>query len=162
MANRHCYGTNDEEALYYPSPISRKPPDWLWRLRFLFRDSDTNLGELLQEIYQAVQGKQHRLALMGVRAFLEQLMIAKVGDHHSFTANLNKFVEHGYIAKIQKSAIEHILDSGHAAIHRGYKPIENDLNAALNIVEGVTEAIYFHEEEAKEVAARVPPRAPRR
>jgi len=110
------------------------------------------------KIYEAVQGKQHRLALMGIRAFFEQLMIAKVGDQGSFAANLNKFLEEGFIAKIQLTAIKHILESGHAAIHRGYKPVEHDLNTALNIVEAITETIYFHERDAKQVAARVPPR----
>jgi len=157
MANLWDSG-NEDQARYYPSPISRKPPDWLFRLRFLFGDSERPLGELLHEIYEAVQGKQHRLALMGIRAFFEQLMIAKVGDQGTFNANLNKFLEDGFIAKIQLTAIEHILESGHAAIHRGYKPVEQDLNTALNIVEAITETIYFHEAEAKEVASRVPPR----
>jgi hypothetical protein len=75
--------------------------------------------------------------------------IAKVGDQGSFGANLKKFLDEGFIAKIQRTAIEHILESGHAAIHRGYKPVEHDLNTALNIVEAITETIYFHEEEAK-------------
>ena len=95
---------------------------------------------------------------MGIRAFFEQLMIAKVGDHKSFGANLTAFLNGGFIAKNQRTAIEHILESGHAAIHRGYEPIEQDLNTALNIVEAITETIFFHEQEAKEVAARVPPR----
>jgi hypothetical protein len=154
------YGEDPDNVNYYPSPISRKPPRWLWELRFLFGNSETPLGELLHEIYEAVQGKQHRLALMGIRAFFEQLMIVKVGDQGSFNANLKKFLADGFIAKIQLTAIEHILESGHAAIHRAYKPVEHDLNTALNIVEAITEAIYFHEADAKQVAARVPPRRP--
>jgi hypothetical protein len=114
VANIWNVGGGDDEARYYPSPISRKPPEWLWRLRFLFGDSEKPLGELLHEIYEAVQGKQHRLALMGIRAFFEQLMIAKVGDQGTFNANLNKFLEEGFIAKLQRAAIEHILESGHA------------------------------------------------
>jgi hypothetical protein len=151
-------GGGEDEGRYYPSPISRRPPKWLFKLRFLFGANETPLGELLQEIYEAVQGKQNRLALMGIRAFFEQLMIAKVGDQGTFNANLDKFLQDGFIAKIQLVAIQHILESGHAAIHRGYNPVEQDLNTALNIVEAITETIYFHEEEAKEVAARVPPR----
>jgi Domain of unknown function (DUF4145) len=95
-----------------------------------------------------------------IRAFFEQLMIAKVGDHKSFGANLTAFLNAGFIAKNQRTAIEHILESGHAAIHRRYQPIEDDLNTALNIVETITATIFFHEEESKEVAARVPPRKP--
>jgi hypothetical protein len=150
--------TGENEARYYPSPISRKPPEWLWKLRFLFGKDEKPLGELLHEIYEAVQGKQYRLALMGIRAFFEQLMVAKVGDKGSFGANLTAFLNDGFIAKNQRTAIENILESGHAAIHRGYEPIEKDLNTALNIVEAVTATIYFHEQEAKEVASRVPPR----
>ena len=95
---------------------------------------------------------------MGIRAYFEQLMIAKVGDNGTFKANLNAFLDGGFIARNQLTAIEHILESGHAAIHRGYQPIEDDLKIALDIVEAVTAAIYFHEHEAKQVAARVPPR----
>lgn len=150
----------ENEYRYYPSPISRKPPEWLWKLRYLFGDQEKPLGELLHEIYEAVQGKQHRLALMGIRAFFEQLMIAKVGDHGNFPKNLQAFLDGGFIARNQVTAIEHILESGHATIHRGYQPIESDLNTALNIVEAITETIFFHEDEARNVASRVPPRTP--
>lgn len=150
--------TGDNEYRYYPSPITRKPPEWMWRLRFLFGDEEKPLGELLHEIYEAVQGKQYRLALMGVRAFFEQLMIAKVGDHRSFGRNLDEFLRQGFIAPVQRSAIENILESGHAAIHRGYNPVEADLKVALDIVEAITASIYFHEMESRQVAARVPPR----
>ena len=134
----------------------------LWELRFLFGNNETPLGELLHEIYEAVQEETASArALMGIRAFFEQLMIAKVGDQGSFNANLKKFLDEGYIAKIQLTAIEHILKSRHAAIHRGYKPVEHDLNTALNIVEAITETIFFHEDEAKKVASRVPARGSR-
>jgi hypothetical protein len=38
------------------------------------------LLELFDEIYQAVNAGQHRLATMGIRSLLETIMIAKVGD----------------------------------------------------------------------------------
>src|SRR6266567_9210620 len=47
---------------------------------------------------------------MGIRAFFEQLMIAKVGDQGSFNANLNKFLEEGYRRVI--SGIVHVLKCG--------------------------------------------------
>src|SRR5687768_8893142 len=71
------------EHSYYPSPVSRKEPEWL--LSFTLglgggNKDEGELGSLLYEIYQAVHGGQYRLAAMGVRALLEQVMIAKVGD----------------------------------------------------------------------------------
>src|ERR1700730_1744555 len=70
--------TGEDEVRYYPSPISRKAPKWSWKLTWMTGKTEAKLGELLYEIYEAVQGKQYRLAVMGIRAFLEQLMIIKV------------------------------------------------------------------------------------
>jgi Domain of unknown function (DUF4145) len=158
MANLYDYGGGEEEARYYPSPVSRKAPSWLWELSFFGGSDEGKLGSLLNEIYQAVQGKQYRLAVMGIRAFLEQLMVVKVGDKGTFEKNLEAFYSEGYISKIQKNAMSHILDSGHAVIHRMHNPTEQDLAIALDITESITAAIFFHEDNAKTVADRVPPR----
>jgi hypothetical protein len=45
----------------------------------------------VQEVYRAVDGGQHRLAAMGIRALLEQVMIMKVGDVPTFNAKLDEF-----------------------------------------------------------------------
>jgi hypothetical protein len=151
--------SGDPHASYYPSPISRKVPDWSWKLTWFTSGDEEKLGELFEEIYKGVQGKQYRLAAMGIRAFIEQLMVLKVGDHGTFEKNLDAFFAEGYISKIHRKALSLILDSGHAVIHRMHKPTEADLNIALDILESVTAAIYFHEEDAKKVAARVKPRS---
>ena len=57
-----------------------------------------SLGDLFLEIYQAVCGGQLRLAVMGVRALIEQVMIHKVGDNGSFVKNLDAFQKAGYIS----------------------------------------------------------------
>lgn len=157
MANIYNFGGEDESC-YYPSPISRRAPDWSWKLTWFTGKDEAQLGQLFQEIYKAVQGSQYRLAAMGIRAFIEQLMVIKIGDQGSFEKNLDAFFAEGYISKVQRNATKHVLDSGHAAMHRMYRPSEDDLNVALDIVESITASIYFHEEDAKQVAARVPPR----
>jgi hypothetical protein len=78
-------GPPKPEDEYYPSPVSRRKPSPSWALRLALwpeqRDK-TNLFllELFDEIYQAVNAGQHRLATMGIRSLLETIMIAKVGD----------------------------------------------------------------------------------
>jgi hypothetical protein len=52
------------------------------------------------------------------------------------------------------------LDVGDAAMHRAYKPTEQDLKIALDIVEGVFALIFGHGA-AESLADRVPPRAPK-
>ena len=153
-------GDGSVEHKYYPSPVSRKEPDWTISLA-LGREKESELGWLLKEIYQAVDGGQNRLAAMGIRALLEQVMIIKVGDLSSFNEKLDKFQEAGYISLIQRDAMRATLDVGDAAMHRGYKPTEKELKVALDIVEGVLAPIFGHKEAAQKLTDRVPPRTPR-
>jgi hypothetical protein len=105
--------------------------------------------DLLEEIYTATQNDLPRLALMGIRALLEQVMILKVGDHRSFRENLKKFHEGGYISVIQFDALDRILDAGHAVIHRGFAPEKGDLDTALDVMEGILAVIYVHDRDTK-------------
>jgi hypothetical protein len=149
---------------YYPSPVSRKAPDWVqWLAIGMTSHSkeESDIGGLLKEIYQSVDGGQHRLAAMGIRALLEQVMILKVGDLNTFNEKLDEFQKQGYISLLQRDAMRATLDVGDAAMHRAFKPTEVDLKVALDIVEGVLSPIFSHKEAADKLADRVPPRAPR-
>jgi hypothetical protein len=106
-------------------------------------------------------GGQYRLAAMGIRALLEQVMIQKVGDLKTFDMKLDEFQKQGYISAIQRDAMRATLDVGDAAMHRAFVPTEQDLTLALDIVEGVLAPIYDHRTEVEKMADRVPPRAPR-
>jgi hypothetical protein len=144
---------------YYPSPVSRKKPQWLWWIEG--EESKRALRDLFLEIYEAVAGGQLRLGAMGIRALLEQVMVEKVGDQGSFARNLDAFQAKGFISLVQRDAMSAILDAGHAVTHRAFNPRKEDLNTALDIAEGVFAAIYIHTEAATKIADRVPPRHPR-
>ena len=152
-----------EVLSYYPSPVSRKEPDWLLSFFDSGRDEkDWELSILLHEIYQAVHGGQHRLAAMGIRALLEQVMVSKVGDLGSFEKQLNAFQAAGYISFIQRDAMKATLEVGHAAMHRAFQPTEQDLEVALDVVEGIMAPLYAHHSAAEKMAERIPPRLPRK
>jgi hypothetical protein len=150
-------GLTESIVQYFPSAVSRRRPNWIWGLAWGIEGED-KLGDLLQEIYEAVEGGQLRLAAMGVRSLLEQIMVAKVGDQGTFAKNLNAFHEKGFISLVQRDAMSAILDAGHAVTHRAFEPQKDDLNTALDIAEGIFAAIYIHGEAAIKVADRVPPR----
>ena len=187
--HRVCLGeqvrdfSGDVEQSYYPSPVSRKEPDWLLSMiigkpdfsaEFFGettsaaprasgnKNDDPALGALLHEIYQAIHGGQYRLAAMGIRALLEQIMVSKVGDRGSFEKQLEAFEKAGYISFIQRDAMKATLEVGHAAMHRAYNPTEEDVKVALDIVEGVMAPLYHHQSKAEKMADRVPPRPPRK
>ncbi len=151
---------NTTDRIYYPAPISRKRPHWVMRLSWLLaiNDSEGAIHALISEVYQALHGKQYRLAAMGIRAILEQVMIMKVGDSGSFGKNLEIFQKEGYISRIQQKAMQATLEVGHAAMHRGFAPSENDLNTAMDILEGVLAPIFSHEPEAEKLNRKVPKR----
>ncbi len=148
---------------YYPSPVSRQKPKWLWEFPWWIEGEEhtRELRHLLLEVYEAVAGGQLRLAAMGIRALLEQVMVSKVGDQGSFTRNLDAFHDRGFISLVQRDAMSAILDAGHAVTHRSFNPRKEDLDTALDIAEGIVAAIYVHTEAATKIADRVPPRPPR-
>jgi Domain of unknown function (DUF4145) len=148
------------ERSYYPSPIKRNRPNWVFSLAIglVGKTDEEAIGGLLHEVYSAVAAGQYRLAAMGIRAALEQAMIARVGDLPSFDKKLNAFQEGGYISAIQRDALRATIDVGDAAMHRGFRPTEKELNTALDIVEGVFAAMYGHKDAADTLADRVPPR----
>ncbi|HXN88790.1 MAG TPA: DUF4145 domain-containing protein [Methylocella sp.] len=146
--SRECYRTR-----YYPPPAKREVPSWRSELPLG--------GGLLDEIYEAMRGGQYRLAVMGIRALLERVMISKVDEHRTFEKNMNTLCEKGYISTVQRDAMNDILEAGHATTHRHFNPNEGDVSTALDITENILSAIYVNGEAATKVADRVPPRPPR-
>ena len=164
LRERIFYGDPEDLVIrYFPSPASRKVPDWVYDLSVgeVGGRSTRSLGDLFLEIYQAVRGGQLRLAVMGVRALIEQVMINNVSDNGSFERNLDAFHRAGYVSLVQRDALSDILDAGHATIHRAYESKTEDIQVALDITQGVMAAIYVHGDAAKQVSARVPPRPKR-
>jgi len=157
---RRWINDGDVDHMYYPSPVSRKMPSWmfLWSIGLGKAKGDAAIGAIMMEVYQAVDGGQYRLAAMGIRALLEQVMIQKVGDLKTFDMKLDAFQTGGFISAIQRDAMRATLDVGDAAMHRGFIPTETDLKLALDIVEGVLAPIYDHRTEAEKM---VPPRSTR-
>lgn len=112
--------------------------------------------DLLNEVYVALQNAQPMLAAMGIRALMERMMIEKVGDNGAFSRNLEAFQNAGFISAVQREQLEPVLEVGHAAIYRGYKPSEEDLSTIVDITEGLIQSIYLHGTKAKELKGKIP------
>ena len=123
-------------VVYYPPAISRREPSWLWELML-----EEPIHSLLSEVYTAVQNNSRRLAAMGIRATLEAVMLDKVGDQQNFERNLNAFEKAGYLSLIQRDSVAAILEAGHATIHRGWEPTDQDIKTLLDITESVVETV---------------------
>jgi hypothetical protein len=157
----HTYTSPHSKSItYYLSPVARDLPDWMFEFEIglIGGEKEAMIGQLLGEVCAAVRGRQYRLATMGIRSVLEQVIIAKVGDHGKFCKNLEQFYDAGYISLMQRDALDNSLEAGHAATHRSFSPTEQDLDILLNITEGILAAIYIHPDQAEFLSKRVPPR----
>ncbi|CAO3355477.1 DUF4145 domain-containing protein [Azospirillum palustre] len=146
----------------YPPETDRRVPEWFSNISEDFdfdEHSEMNsIKSLLSEIYVACQNDQRRLAVMGVRALLEHIMIGKVGDQGTFAGNLSKFLDDRYISRPQKDVLDTVLEAGHATMHRFYNPSKRDLKTVVDIVENLIQTIVIHGRRAAELAKRIPPK----
>ncbi len=155
-----------EDEWVFPSKQLREKPSWNIDFAFssvfsTFLDGSSekeHVWDLLREVHVSLQSDCPRLGIMGVRALLEHIMISKIGDQKSFKKNMREFQNQGYISKIQEETLGHILEVGHAAIHRSYSPTQIELIAALDIVENLIETIYIYTEKAKNIDCNIPKR----
>jgi hypothetical protein len=142
------------DTVYYPPAISRRRPSWLKDPEGPFYFGSTEVEKLLEEIYSALQNDSRRLAVMGIRALLELIMIQQVGDSGQIGKNVDRFLEQGFVAKTNQETFRfQLIEAGHAAMHRQYVPERVDIEVLMQITESLIETIYVHPAKAKRLGA---------
>ncbi len=129
----------------YPPYTLRKKPSWVLSFGAETGPVNRELLDLISEIYVSLQNGCNRLTVMGIRALIEHVMIQKIGDKGRFVKNMDEFESQGYISKIQRMALDQVLEAGHATIHRSYNPTYKEVIATMDIVENIVESIYMVE-----------------
>lgn len=154
-------GEPENEVFLYPPRMSRRKPDWLNDLDTEFWAGESTIGQLLDDIYVALHHDSPRLAGMGTRALLEHIIIEKCGDHGTFANNLEEFRKQGFISTMDEQQLKSVLDVGHAAMHRAFKPSPDHLRTALDIAEVLVARLYVHPGRAARLGESIPARARR-
>lgn len=144
---------------YYPPQTYRSEPKWISQLFWALPINNNFVSDLIKEIYIALRNGSLRLAVMGIRALIEQTMIDKVGDHGSFKKNLDAFQDKGFVSSTQRKILEPVLEAGHATMHRSFQPTKYDIGVLMDLTEHIVEAIYVNEQRAAQVSKRIPPRS---
>ncbi len=145
-----------ETTKYYPPRFFRQQPIWL-KNSFL-SDCPSEVTQLLDEAYICMQNSCKRAAAMAIRAVLERIMIERVDDQGTFAKNLDAFQAQGYLAAKQREIIEPVLEAGHASIHRGFTPSDQDLVLLFDATETLVEFVYIHKRGAVALKKRIPKR----
>lgn len=138
---------------YFPPRTFRLLPPWTQS-----EPVPDYVASLLKEIYAAVQNRLPSIAMMGIRALLEAIMINKVRDQGTFGENLKAFEARGFISAAQRKMLDAALDAGHAAMHRRYVPKDDALIACMDVAEHVVQSVYVLPATTKSLKSAVPKR----
>jgi hypothetical protein len=139
-------------VVYYPPPMTRRQ----------LRLGDLHADQLLEEIYGAARHGHYRLAAMGIRSLLEQIMAARIGESGTLRHKLNALYENKHISLVQRDNLDHMLEAGNATIHRNFHPSKDDMDTLLDLTESVLNSLYIDKMGADFLAYRVETTAPRR
>lgn len=134
-----------------PPPVSRHPPDWQY-------DLPPKIRAVLYEVYRSLDADNRSLPMMGARALVDMLIVEKVGDIGSFKQKLDTLAVSGFIGTTQVDVLDAALDAGSAAAHRGHTPSESEVNAVMDIVENLLNAVYVLPNIAKSLKKTTPAR----
>jgi hypothetical protein len=137
---------------YFPPPVSRHPPTWLWKC-------PKDVNAVMKEVYRSLDGNSRRLPMMGARTLVDLLTLDKVGDVGTFGEKLKKLEGLGVISSQNRLVLDAALDVGNAAAHRGHAPNSDEVNDVMDIVENVLHAVYVLPDTAKRLKQTTPKRA---
>ena len=154
LGHEHPFDSPLVQTNYPPRNIARQIPKWVGEL-------DENLAILFHETYGALSVGSVRLAAMGVRAILEQVVITTVGDQGSFKTNIHALATAGHISTKSVDTVMSALEVGSAAIHRGHCPDLKDIRDVCAIIENIVEGLYIVPKSGERLKASTPPRPPR-
>jgi Domain of unknown function (DUF4145) len=114
---------------YYPS-FSWKEPEWLGDI------VDTTLGELMNSIYVALNADIPILAAIGIRtAWDRAIELLGVDGQLPFQGKLEALKSEGEIGVKEHDYLKELIDAGHAAAHRGWKPNRRQLATMVDMLE---------------------------
>lgn len=157
-----------ERSVYFPPLAKRVRPEWLSTLG-IDRIPNPPLDQALLEIYEAVDAGLNMLAGMGIRAAFDvAAKMLGVEDRLPFQEKLKALKGRGLIGAEDETNLEILVDAGHAATHRGWRPNNQEIGTLMDILEGfVGRALVapWRQQRLKYAAAQVkagvPPRPPR-
>lgn len=128
-----------KDDIFPKSPQVRERPSWFSDLPLEIRQP--GLYSMLEQVYDAFDRGQFWMAIMGVRAVVENLMLSKISDQKSFKDNLAEFTKQGFITDTHRLALGAAIEKGSAAIHKADMPTAEQCLAAIQVSENVIEAV---------------------
>ena len=156
--------THNETIKYWPALSKRKKPEWMSDYGI-----DGDLNAAMVELYGALENDLRMLAATGIRTTYDIASeLLGIDPSLTFAEKLDALVSSGRIGSLDKDRLETMVDAASASAHRGWRPMPNDLNTMMDVLEHfvhesfVTPALKTKlDAEAAKVKKTVPPKPPR-
>lgn len=127
-------------------------PDWLHSLQ-------EPLREVMDEVYRGVDLDLRAISAMGIRAVIDMVLVALVGDVGGFEKKLNQMVAKGLLTEMSRPHMLAAIEAGNAAAHRGHIPDRVDVLTLLKICENLLYEHLIMPGQALRLRANTPARA---
>jgi hypothetical protein len=148
-----------EDIKHWPEPSARKRPDWLESLLTV----DSDLYQILAEIYTALDSGSRTLPAVGVRtAFDRGSELVGIDPAITFDEKLDALHSGGGIGKTERDALDVMTDAGSASAHRGWRPNPQELNTMLHLLEAFVHRNFVISDDVSKLKNAVPAKQKRR
>ena len=138
-----------------PERLAPALPEWLTKL------PDT-AQVLMREVHVAMHEDLYALSAMGIRAVVDVISVDLLaGDAGSFNAKVDGLAKAGHLSPSQRTALNAVVDAGHAAAHRGLVPTRDAAQEMLDALEVVLKTAYVLPGVAQSLQAMTPKRPPK-
>lgn len=150
------YGTRTS---YWPPPTVRSRPRWVTDIERV----DDDLGNLLHEMYTAINADLCVLAAVGARTVFDRASeLLGVDPALDFKDKLAALREKGKVSVDEETTLNVLVDAGNAAAHRGWRPEADELSTMMDVVESFLHRSFIVGGGIAKLRTSVPPRAKRR
>ena len=136
---------------HWPLPVPRPKPEWLWRI------SDAELRNVLEEAYAAANADLRVLATIGTRTALDRAFVLNGAvETAPFAQKITSLQQAGVISQEEEELLHTCTDAGSAAAHRSWRPTQEMLNALLDGVEAFLYRVFILNTELSALKKKIP------
>lgn len=143
----------------HPKPASTTKPVWLDAIGKV----DTQLQQILNEMYVAYDNDAYILTSIGLRTALDRgTEVLGIDPTKTFAEKLAELQDDGWIGSTEHDILEVITDAGSAAAHRGWSPDSKDVAQLLFAMEVFLQRAFMVGSKALKIKNSIPPKPKRR
>lgn len=143
----------------YPKTDSKIRPVWLEAIGKI----DSQLREILDEVYQARDSEAFILTAVGLRtAFDRGTEVLGIDPAKTFAEKLADLQDGGWIGSTEHDILRVITDAGNAAAHRGWAPDSKEIAQLLYAMEVFLQRAFIVGKKALSIKGSIPQKPKRR